>query len=264
MKAVPKSYLFVPGNRADRIPKAAASGADHIIIDLEDAVGPDEKAHAREHAADWFANGGKGVVRINGMDTPWFASDLEAFVSLSNAEIMVPKANIAAIAAVSAALPGRSLIALIESVEGLVELRDLARMVGVVRLAFGNLDFGMDSGISGNSGNLDIARFEIVVASRYAKLAPPIDGVTTAIGDDVTLAADIERAKGFGFAGKLCIHPKQVEAVNAGFSPSQSEIDWARKIIDGAASAQGAVFQVDGKMVDRPVIDRAEKILAHI
>ena len=177
---------------------------------------------------------------------------------------MVPKANKMAIAAVSVAMPGRSLIALIESVEGLVELRDLARMDGVSRLAFGNLDFGVDSGISGNSGNLDIARFDIVIASRYANRVPPIEGVTTAIGDDATLSADIERAKGLGFSGKLCIHPKQVDAVNSGFSPSDSDIEWARKIMAGVASAQGAVFQVDGKMVDRPVINRAEKILAHI
>lgn len=258
----PRSYLFVPGNRPDRFPKAATSGADRIIIDLEDAVGPGEKDAARGHAAEWFGNGGAGVVRINGAETPWFTADLQAAANWTNAEIMVPKASVASLSAVGNALAGRPLIALIESVEGLVELREIARRPEVVRLAFGNLDFGVDARIPGTGPVLDPARFEIAIASRLGDLQPPIDGVTTEIGNADVLAAEISRARALGFAAKLCIHPQQVGAVNEGFSPSAEERAWAEKIMAAIETSDGGVIRVDGKMVDRPVIEKAKAILA--
>ena len=107
----PASYLFVPGNRPDRFAKAVASGADNIIIDLEDAIGPDDKDRARAAAVDWFVQGGAGVLRINGADTPWFGPDLAALAGCPQAVVMVPKANVAALNEVSRHLPGRPLIA---------------------------------------------------------------------------------------------------------------------------------------------------------
>ncbi len=257
--APPRSYLFVPGDRADRFAKAAASGADAIILDLEDAVAPSAKEAAREAVAGWFADGGAGIVRINALETPFAEADL-AMLAHSDAAIMVPKASPAALAEVSLRIPGRSLIALVESVEGLVTVQAVATSTGVERLAFGNLDFGTDARIPGEGGTLDPARFAIAIASRHANLAPPIDGVTVDISDAERLAEDVARARRLGFTAKLCIHPKQVAAVNEAFTPSADEIAWAKRVLAAVSEAEGVV-QLDGKMVDAPVISRARTIL---
>lgn len=260
----PRSYLFVPGDRPDRFAKAAAAGADSIILDLEDAVGPDGKAAARGEVGAWFAGGGQGMVRINGADMPWFEADLAAAAGWTGVPVMVPKASPDSLQQVARALPGRPLLALVESVDGLLHSLAVATAPGVMRLAFGNLDFGSDARIPGTGAELDPARFQLALASRHAGLPPPIDGVTVAIGDAATLQADIARARGFGFAAKLCIHPSQVAPVNAGFSPTAEEIAWANRIVAAVTASGGAVVQVDGKMVDRPVLDRARALLANV
>ncbi|MAS04995.1 MAG: CoA ester lyase [Ahrensia sp.] len=259
---IPRSYLFVPGHRPDRFAKAASSGAHRIIIDLEDAVGPAEKEIARVNVADWFKGGGTGMVRINSTETPWFEADLDLLAGLESASVMVPKAAGKSLSKVGEALPGRSLIALVESVDGLVGLGDVASASGVSRLAFGNFDFSTDARIPGTGSVLDPARFQIVIASRHAGLEPPIDGVTAGFGDDEELQSDIHRVRQMGFTAKLCIHPRQVELVNKGFSPTDEEIAWAQRIVAADRASGGAVTQVDGKMVDRPMIERANTILS--
>ncbi len=259
--SAPRSYLFVPGQRPDRFQKAAASGAHAIILDLEDAVGPDLKEQARAHVAAWFAGGGAGIVRINGDDTPWFEADLAALREAGCTTIMVPKARGESLARVAAACPGVALIALVETVAGLADLRAAARQEGVARLAFGNLDFGADARVPGTGAVLDQARFEIVIASRLAGLAQPIDGVTTELKDAAVIAGDVARVRDLGFGAKLCIHPAQVGPVNTGFAPNAAEVDWAHRIVAALEAAAGSVVQVDGKMVDRPLIDRARQIL---
>lgn len=259
----PRSYLFVPGQRADRFAKAAAVGAGAVIFDLEDAVGPEFKDEARANIAEWFGAGGRGIVRINPPDTPWHGADL-AMLSGIGATVMVPKADPAALAAVAARLPGRPLIALVETVAGLAALRETIRIPALARIAFGNLDFGADARIPEGGAVLDPARFEIVMASRLGRLPPPIDGVTTALTDPDAIAADIRRARAMGFGAKLCIHPAQVGPVEQGFAPTMDEIDWARRIHAALEAAAGSVVQVDGKMVDRPLIDRAAQILQGI
>lgn len=261
---LPRSYLFVPGHRPDRFAKAASSGAHRIIIDLEDAVGPGEKDAARKNVADWFNDGGTGIVRINSADTPWFKEDLTVAAGMDNASIMVPKATGQSLAQIAERAPGKPLIALIESVEGFVNIHDVAQARGVTRLAFGNLDFGTDARIPGTGAALDSARFQIVVASRYAGLEPPIDGVTVSLEDTAVLQSDIWRARLMGFAAKLCIHPRQVERVNVGFAPTEEEIEWAQRIISADRENGGAAIQIDGKMVDRPMIERAKNILSEL
>ena len=261
---LPRSYLFVPGHRPDRFAKAASSGAHRIIIDLEDAVGPAEKEAARRNVADWFNGGGTGVVRINSADTPWFECDLEAIAGMGNAAVMVPKSVGQSLARVAEKVPERPLIALVETVDGLVGVHDVAGARGVSRLAFGNLDFGTDARIPGTGEALDPARFQIVVASRHAGLPPPIDGVTVSFDDDAVLQSDIRRARLMGFAAKLCIHPRQVEGVNKGLAPTEEEIDWANRIVAATRDSGGAAMQVDGKMVDRPMIERANAILSEL
>ena len=260
MAVIARSYLFVPGDRPDRFAKAAATGAHEIILDLEDAVAPSAKPAARDHVAQWFAGGGAGLVRINGLDTPFASDDLAMLTRCPSASVMVPKANAGALDEVARALPDRPLIALIETVEGLLAIHAVAASAGVTRLAFGNLDFSADARIPDAAEALDPARFDIVIASRAAGLAAPIDGVTTEIADEARLAADIARAVRLGFGGKLCIHPRQVGPVAEGFAPRPDEVRWAHRVV--AAVEEGAgVVQVDGKMVDAPVILRARAIL---
>jgi citrate lyase subunit beta/citryl-CoA lyase len=256
-----RSLLFVPGQRPDRFSKAA-SGADAVILDLEDAVGPDDKAVAREHVLAWFAAGRQGLVRINGAGTPWHEDDLAALASAPPAAVMVPKAEPAALAGVAERLPGRPLVALVETVAGLAALRASAATPGVARLAFGNLDFGADARIPETGATLDPARFEIVLASRLGGLPQPIDGVTTELSDPHLIGADGARARAMGFGGKLCIHPAQVAPVNAGFAPTPAELDWAERVLAALEASGGSVVQIDGEMVDRPLVERARRLLA--
>ena len=159
------------------------------------------------------------------------------------------------------ALPGKPIIALVETAEGFDRLRETARAPGVVRLAFGSIDFQLDLGISGDDDALLYFRPRFVLESRLAQLAPPIDGVTTAVDDAERVARDAQAARRLGFGAKLCIHPRQVEAVNRCLSPSDAELEWARRVVDAAADVGGAAVAVDGKMVDRPVLLRAQALL---
>lgn len=257
----PSSYLFVPANRPDRFEKAAASGAHRIILDLEDAVPSEEKDAAREAMINWFRGGGAGVVRINGADSFWFDADLLAVAACRNAEIMVPKAEPGVIGNVVHYLVDRPVIALVETVAGLVQVEETAGMGGVSRLAFGNVDFSTDARMPASSPALDQARFRIAMASRNAGLPPPVDGVTVSLNDEAVLEADIERSRNFGFSAKLCIHPRQVGVVNTRFGPSATEIEWARGVLAAVEKAGDGVMQFEGRMIDRPVVERARYLL---
>jgi citrate lyase subunit beta/citryl-CoA lyase len=126
---------------------------------------------------------------------------------------------------------------------------------------FGSIDFSVDMGIEGDDRELDYFRSQLVLASRLAGIAAPIDGVTTAIDDTEVLHAETLRGKRFGFGGKLCIHPKQLATVHAAYSPTPDEISWAHRVLDAAIAANGAAIAVDGKMVDKPVIIKAQRIV---
>lgn len=258
----PRSYLFVPANRPDRFSKAAASGADQIILDLEDAVGPEEKDTARQNVVNWFAQGGSGLVRINAADTPWFEADAEAVVACHPSDVMVPKADARTITLAEQVLKGSSLVALIESVNGYMTMKHVAEASNVTRMAFGNLDFGLDARIPGIEDELNPVRFQLAIWSRCMNLLPPIDGVTVDLSDESVLSADIRRARNLGFTAKLCIHPRQVLHVNEAFAPSVEEIEWAHRVMQALEESEGAAVQVDGKMVDRPVQERARELLA--
>lgn len=260
-----RSFLFVPGDRPERFTKALGAGADRVIIDLEDAVLPDAKEAARDHIANWASSSeAKEIaVRVNAIDTVWNSDDLRLVASLPNiVAVILPKAESRkTVEAVAARLQRRQqLIALVETSLGYVDRLDLARSRGLSRLAFGSVDFCSETGIRGLGSELDPVRIELVITSAATGLPPPIDGVTLEVKNADLLAADIERARRLGCGGKLCIHPAQVAAANEGFSPTSDEIDWAKRII-AAASASGAVT-VDGKLVDKPVLDQARKILA--
>lgn len=260
------TYLFVPGDRPERFDRALGSGADVVILDLEDAVHSDRKAEARAGIAEWcrrtpVANK-RTLVRINGATTPWFADDLAMLRALHGVGAMVPKAEARDVLTdVLAALDEQLvLVPLIESALGLRAIDIIAGTVGVQRLAFGTLDFALDLGLSEDQRGLVMPASQIALASRCAGLAAPIAGVTAAIHDDDALVNDIAFARALGFAAKLCIHPRQVSIVRAAFAPGAEELDWARRVVSAVAAGVGAA-QVDGRMVDAPVLRRAQSII---
>lgn len=257
-----RSYLFVPGDRPQRFAKAMASGADAVIVDLEDAVAPAAKASARAEVAAWLqAGNGPIVLRINGADTPWFADDLRVAGERGVAAVMLAKCEGAdALARVRAAAPEAALLPLVETAAGIDRLREIAHAPGVQRLAFGAIDLALDLGVTDETA-LAPLRLQLVLASRLAQLAPPIDGVCAAIDDAQALAADTERARRLGFGAKLAIHPRQVPVIHAALAPSAEEIAWAERVLAAADAAQGAAVAVDGKMVDKPVVERARLLL---
>lgn len=258
-----RSLLFVPGHRPDRFGKAEASDAGLVVLDLEDAVGPDDKDQARESIRRWLDEGGEAVVRINGVGTPWYEDDVR-MVRGRAAAIMVPKAEHRADLDELANSAGNPvLIPLIETAVGVEQAAQVCRATGVARPAFGSIDLAAQLGVDANSHDaLRYARSAVVLAAAAAGCTPPIDGVTTALTDPQALRADIAHAVALGFTAKLCIHPSQVDAVNREFLPSEDEISWARATL-GAVSA-GAVTVHAGHMIDRPVLLRAESILARV
>lgn len=257
-----RSYLFVPGDRPDRFNKALAAGADAVIVDLEDAVAPAAKDGARDSVSKWLRDDHAVVVRINAADTPWFEADLRLCAQAGVTAVMLPKAeDTKVLERVRKAAPGRTLLPLIETALGFERLRSMASARGVERLVFGSIDFQLDLGMNGGHAELLPYRAAIVLASRLAGLHAPVDGVSTAIDDLHEVQADVQHARRLGFAAKLCIHPRQVAIVNAGFSPGADEIAWARRLLDAAEKSSGAAVAVDGKMVDKPVLLRAQAIV---
>jgi citrate lyase subunit beta/citryl-CoA lyase len=258
MAAVARALLFVPGDRPERFDKACASGADAVIVDLEDAVAPDAKPRARDAIARWLTAERRIWLRLNARSTPWFEDDLALARHPGVAGIVLPK--------VEAAddlrqLMGMRTIALIESARGIANVDAIASSAGVERLAFGSIDFAHDLAIPGEREALLFFRSRLVLASRLAGLAAPIDGVTVAIDDVAALRADTQHARSLGFGGKLCIHPKQVDIVREVFAPTAAEVAWAERVVAVADAAGGAAVAVDGAMVDRPVLLRARTIL---
>ena len=272
--AAARSFLFVPANRPERYAKALACGADAVIIDLEDAVAPADKLLARQAllaaapAID-AAQRGRLLVRINAAGTPWHADDLAALsglAALGIAGVMVSKAESpATLAGVAAAAgPACALLPLIESVAGFDALDALAASAQVLRLAFGHLDFQADAGLACGLDESELmpVRLALVLATRRAGLAAPLDGISPGTQDMAQLTLDAARSRRGGFGGKLCIHPAQASVVNSAFTPSAQEIDWARRVQTAFAAAGGGVFSLDGRMVDAPVLRLAQRTLA--
>ena len=261
--ALPRSYLFVPGDRPERFDKACAAGADAVIVDLEDAVAPDRKAAAQAAVAAWLSSAKPVLLRVNGIDSEWFGDDLELCKRPGVAGIVLPKAELAtSLQQLAAAHPGIAVLPLIETAHGFWNALQLAQTPGVQRLLFGSIDFQLDLGIEGDDDALLYFRSQLVLVSRLANLGAPVDGVTTALDHPQQLQAETQRARRLGFGGKLCIHPAQIAAVNLHFSPSDEEVAAARRILAAAEAAQGAAVALDGKMIDRPVILRAQRIVA--
>ena len=272
--------LFVPGNRPDRFVKARGSGADFIIIDLEDAVDNDDKNAALAATVAYLALvGGQAgeqmgeqmgeqvgeqtavpvLVRINSLDTARGRDDVAALHEHAGAlgGIVVPKVeSVSHLNEVAIKLPQVPLVAIVETAAGIVALPQLLSTTHISRLAFGAIDFALDVGSTAGAV-LDAARSTIVMASRAAALPAPLDSPSTHILETETVAASAASAHAFGFGGMLAIHPAQLDPIRSGFLPTGAELAWARR----ALAAGGNASQLDGQMVDRPVLERARRLL---
>lgn len=262
-----RSALFVPGSRPERFAKALASGADAVIVDFEDAVEEPLKRQARENLAQFLQSNPQACVwvRVNAPEHAEHPADL-AFCKARPGVVgvLLPKVESAAQIRVVAAT-GKVIWPIIESARGLLALAEIASARQVERLSFGGLDLALDLNLSSGSPAaqfaLDQARLAVIVHSRAAGLVAPLDGVHPAIDDPDSLRQSIRHAYEMGFSGALCIHPKQVTVIHEALAPSAEDLAWAKRVVDAGSHGAGA-YQIDGQMVDAPVLLRAQRLLA--
>jgi citrate lyase subunit beta/citryl-CoA lyase len=279
-----RSFLFAPGNHARRVEKALTLDADAMILDLEDAVATAEKPATRETIAAALERPRRGLlyVRVNAVDTEFCYGDLVAIVRRGLDGVILPKVeSTAGLATVDwllaqlerdRGLPpgGIDLIPIIETARGLDRLGAiLAAGTRVRRVAFGAGDFTLDVNMawSRDEAELAHARATIVTASRAAGIEAPLDTVWVDLPDRDGLEASARTALGFGFQGKMCIHPDQIAIVNRVFTPSDEEIAFAERVAAAfvKAEAEGsAAIQLDGKFIDYPIVYRAQRVLQRI
>lgn len=266
------TYLFVPANKKDFFPKALRCGADAIILDLEDSVHPSEKPSARENIIDWLRefkikpDTVSIYIRINNPDSDYFYPDVKMLELFSGTELtglVIPKLEHSdTIVKIQARLPkclqALSFTGIIETARGIHNCETIAAS-GISRIAFGSLDYSLDINCQQSREALLYARSRIVIASRIAGLPAPIDCVTPQFSSSDTLTEDSLHASSLGFGAKLCIHPEQVSIISDVFSPDAEKIQWARKVI--AQSHQNYAFQIDGSMIDLPLIKLATRLL---
>lgn len=278
-----RSFLFTPGNHARRVEKVFQTGADAVILDLEDAVAISEKEATRALVVEAFSrrldSSCLRYVRVNGLDTPYSEADVAACVGPWLHGVVLPKVESAeqlcmlderiTRAEKAAGLDTGSidLMPIIETARGVECANDIALAVPrVSRLAFGGGDYTLDLDYQWTADEevLSYARARLSHASRVANIAPPIDTVVLQIKDNQRFQASAERGRKYGFGGKLCIHPDQVPLTNAVFTPSAAEIEHARAVVAAfeAAEAQGsASIQLDGYFIDYPIVYKSQRIL---
>ena len=275
--------LYVPGDRPDRVAKALASGADCVIVDLEDAVAPSHKEMARDalagalagagasHGGDGRSTGTPAVqVRVNARGSAWHEADLAAVAGLDPAVgVRLPKVSgPEAVAAARGALPGRELHALIETALGVERAFEIAS-AGVGSVALGEADLRAELGLAaGEEGEPGLAwvRSRLVVAAAAAGLPAPQMSVYADVRDSDGLARSCARGRALGFVGRTAIHPAQLPVIREAFAPTEAEIARAQEIIDriGAAEADGSgtVVLADGTFLDVAMVRAARRVLA--
>lgn len=272
-----RSLLFVPADRPERFAKAAASGADAIILDLEDSVAPDRKSFGRDAVAEWLAapRDGLAFVRVNPLDGGLTAADLAAVLPARPDGIMLPKAEGAAsIHAMSALADGMTVPPVLpiatETPAAIFELGTFRQVsVLLAGLTWGAEDLPASVGASAAreedgryTAPFEMAR-SLTLFAAHAAGVPAIDTVFPRIDAMDDLRAYIGRARRDGFTGMMAIHPVQVAAINEGFTPTGPEIARARAIVEAFAANPGAgVLKLDGKMIDRPHLVQAQRLLA--
>jgi citrate lyase subunit beta / citryl-CoA lyase len=268
-----RSYLYVPGDDPRRIEKALATGADAVVIDLEDSVAPNRKEEARNNAARVLEpEPARPVfVRINAPGSELAARDIPAVATLQLSGVRLPKVesleSVRLVAKTLEALRSEAGIqCLIESALGLELALEIARShERVAGISLGEADLAADLGVRDEAGLL-YARSRIVSASRAAGLPGPVQSVYTNVKDLDGLRRSTEEGKNIGFVGRSAIHPSQVPIINEVFTPTEEEVAEARELLDRlegeAGSGTGAFVLEDGRFVDRAVIESARRTLA--
>jgi (S)-citramalyl-CoA lyase len=261
------TLLFVPGSKPERTPKALASSADVVCIDLEDSVPAEQKAQAREAALNAIAAANPRLaLRINGIAT---RAGLEDLLALADAAVLpqllfIPMVNSAAeIGIVTSVLGSRApgIVPLIETVKGLRAAREIAATPGVVAMMFGGGDFAAELGVAMAWEPLLAARSEIVLACAEAGI-PAIDVPYIVLDDAAGLVTETRAAKALGFAAKAAIHPAQLEGIDSVLRPTAEEIAEAEEAAKVFAAAGGAAVRFKGRMLEAPIMRRYQRILA--
>lgn len=254
--------LFVPGDRPERFEKAVDSGADVAILDLEDAVAPDRKAFARDAVRSALRGGVRAWVRINVASSEAGLADLTMLGERAPLAVMLPKVSGPRdIDTARQRLPAVAFIALVESIDGMRRIEEIAAVPGVTALAFGGYDLCAELGARPTAEVLAPWRSRVVFAARSAGIEA-IDTPYAPLDDDAGLREDARRAVDFGFDGKLAIHPKHVAAIHDAFTPSPADVARARTIV--AAASGGGVVRVDGVMIDAPLVAAAGRVLSRV
>ena len=278
-----RSFIFVPGNRENMLERARNFSADVVMVDLEDSVPSGEKSAARDMAKQWVPTlrreGQRVMVRVNSLDTGLTRSELEAVVSPDLYGISLGKVEstwnirdvdrmLSAIEPLAGVAPGSTKIsAWVETASALVDARDIARASPrVIALSFGAEDFTNDMMIerSDTGEEVQVPRSLVPVAARAANVAS-LDSPFVLFQDPDALRAAAQRARQMGYTGKHAIHPAQIDIINEIFSPSDEEVAYARKIMEAWEEAEAAgrgSLAMDGRMVDVPVVKRAQNLLA--
>lgn len=257
-----RSLLFVPGSRPERFAKALEAGADAVCIDLEDAVAPQQKEQARlEVAAFVRERPGAAGVRLNPVRGDLGLQDLRALSGTDLPFLMLPKVESAADVDLAAKLIGEvPLWPIVESAEGLRHAWEIAAVDGVAGVLFGAVDYSADVGCTLDWDALLYARGALAAAAGRAGVqlldVPHLD-----LNDAADLAASTRRSKALGFTGRACIHPAQVETVNACHTPSAAEVDRARRIVEAFDQGSGGAALLDGKLIELPVLRTARRTL---
>ena len=269
-----RSVLFVPGTSRERFPKAFASGADAVVLDLEDGVDAARKAEAREMVGEWLTaapeEGPSRLVRVNGAASDFIDDDLDWLGSIAGLfdALILPKVETPdEIAGIAGRVETAFVVPLLETARGILHAREIVTAGPVVpAVLFGAEDLTAELGIprTVEGDELLVARGHVVLAA-VSIGADPIDAVFVEIDKLDRLRQDATRARALGFTGKMAIHPDQVAVINEVFTPSAQEIAAARRIVEAAEAAQAegeGAFRLDGRMVDAPVVRRAHRILA--
>lgn len=276
MTAAPRSWLFVPADSEKKVAKAIASDADAVIFDLEDSVAPDRKAAARELLKNLGPREGgpRWWVRINPIGSEYHKDDLGVLKLADIEGIVLPKAESGAdvthLAHSTGGIPIHAIVTeTAASLFGLLSYRDAKSPL--MAMSWGAEDLSAALGASSKydaDGELSftykMAR-SLCLAGAVSAGVQPVDGVFADFRDEAGLIAEAQAAAREGFTGKLAIHPAQVSPINAAFTPSAEEVAHAQAIVDAfAADPAAGVLSVDGKMVDRPHLVQAERVLARV
>lgn len=270
-----RSLLFIPGNNPGMLQTAEVFDADSIIIDLEDAISLFDKDSARNLTKSFLENfpmQKEVIIRVNSIDSPYFIKDLESIVTDLIDTIMLPKAlpnDLIKLDLILEKLEKEKklkkkirVIPLVELAESVLKIEEIVLMPRVDGVLLGAEDLASNMEVLRTSEGLEILypRAKVALACIAAKIEA-IDTPFTNTLDNDGLIKDSNLAKSLGFKAKACIHPNQVSYVNNVFSPLIEQIEYALRVIKGAKESTKGAFSIDGKMIDKPIIERAEKIL---